>query len=59
MLPPLLLSETLASTCAAAQVERVLHARVPVIKCVHAATGLSCDFSISRPECAFKAEMQK
>ncbi|KAF6264787.1 hypothetical protein COO60DRAFT_21464 [Scenedesmus sp. NREL 46B-D3] len=41
------------------QVERVLHARVPVIKCVHAATGLSCDFSVSRPECAFKAEMQK
>eukprot|EP00882_Tetradesmus_deserticola_P031373 GHRQ01035475.1.p3 GENE.GHRQ01035475.1~~GHRQ01035475.1.p3 ORF type:complete len:133 (+),score=74.65 GHRQ01035475.1:354-752(+) len=41
------------------QVERVLQARVPVIKCVHAATGLSCDFSISRPECAFKAEMQK
>ncbi|WIA16898.1 hypothetical protein OEZ85_013825 [Tetradesmus obliquus] len=41
------------------QVERVLHARVPVIKAVHAATGLACDFSISRPECTFKAEMQK
>ncbi|WIA37124.1 hypothetical protein OEZ86_014087 [Tetradesmus obliquus] len=41
------------------QVERVLHARVPVIKAVHAATGLACDFAISRPECTFKAEMQK
>ncbi|KAF8065753.1 HESO1 [Scenedesmus sp. PABB004] len=41
------------------QVERILHARVPVLKAVHARTRLACDFSISRPECAFKAEMQK
>jgi DNA polymerase sigma len=49
----------LVPSTAGLQVERVLHARVPVIKAVHAATGLSCDFSCSRPECAFKAEMQK
>jgi DNA polymerase sigma len=41
------------------QVERVLHARVPVLKFLHALTGLRCDFSIQRPECTFKADMQK
>eukprot|EP00878_Enallax_costatus_P025095 GHUV01026816.1.p1 GENE.GHUV01026816.1~~GHUV01026816.1.p1 ORF type:complete len:406 (+),score=60.76 GHUV01026816.1:287-1504(+) len=41
------------------QVERVMNARVPVIKFTHKATALHCDFSISRPECSFKAEMQK
>jgi DNA polymerase sigma len=41
------------------QVERVLHARVPVIKFKHKGTGLECDVSINRPECTFKANMQK
>jgi len=41
------------------QVERVLHARVPVIKFTHRTTGLACDVSINRPECTFKADMQK
>lgn len=42
-----------------AQVERVLHARVPVIKFTHKRSGLACDFSVNRPECTFKADMQK
>jgi DNA polymerase sigma len=51
--------KSLAVVCHALQVERVLHARVPVIKFTHRATGLDCDFSINRPECTFKADMQK
>jgi DNA polymerase sigma len=54
---------SVASCCCLAavrpQVERVLHARVPVIKFTHKETGLACDFSVNRPECTFKADMQK
>lgn len=37
----------------------MLNARVPVIKFTHKQSGLACDFSICRPECTFKADMQK